>query len=77
MSLVDLKSVDKGYFSSGELTEVLKALDLNADRGEMLVIMGPSGSGKTTLLNLLGGIDVPDAGNVVVDGEDISGYGPR
>jgi len=74
MSLVELDGVDKGYFSSGEATEVLKGLDLRAEKGEMLVIMGPSGSGKTTLLNLLGGIDVPDGGRVLIDGEEISSY---
>ncbi|MFZ0531221.1 MAG: ABC transporter ATP-binding protein, partial [Propionicimonas sp.] len=42
-----------------------------------VVILGPSGSGKTTLLNLIGGIDSPSAGRIVVDGEDITHYGPR
>ncbi len=74
MALVELGSVNKVYYSSGEVTEVLKGLDLNAEKGEMLVIMGPSGSGKTTLLNLLGGIDVPNGGRVMIDGEDISDY---
>jgi len=44
------------------------------NEGEFRVIAGPSGSGKTTLLNLIGGIDIPDAGKIIVDGEDITKY---
>ena len=55
----------------------LNHTDLVLDRGEFVVILGPSGSGKTTLLNLIGGIDSPSAGRIVVDGEDITHYGPR
>ncbi|MCK7528481.1 MAG: ATP-binding cassette domain-containing protein [Ignavibacteriales bacterium] len=43
--------------------------------GEFLALMGPSGSGKTTLLNLIGGIDKPSEGSVVIDGKEISGFG--
>ncbi len=76
MSLVELRKVNKGYSSGGEFTSVLSDLVLDADKGEMLIIMGPSGSGKTTLMNILGGIDRPDSGSVMIDGEDISGYDP-
>lgn len=50
----------------------LQDVDLAFHRGELAVVLGPSGSGKTTLLNLIGGIDVPTAGGVVVDGTDLS-----
>jgi len=76
MGLIELKNIDKGYSSGAEFTAVLTGLEMEAHKGEMVIIMGPSGSGKTTLMNILGGIDVPDAGSVVVDGEDIAGYDP-
>ena len=49
----------------------VKALDLNIEQGEFVAVMGPSGSGKTTLLNMIGGIDEPTSGKVVIDGNDI------
>lgn len=49
----------------------LQGLDLNVERGEMLGIIGPSGSGKSTLMNILGGLDRPSAGRVIVDGRDL------
>ena len=76
MSLIKLNDVSKGYRSGGEVAQVLEGLQMDAERGEMIIIMGPSGSGKTTLMNILGGIDVPDSGMVMIDGEDIAGYNP-
>ncbi|MGB7962115.1 MAG: ABC transporter ATP-binding protein [Propionicimonas sp.] len=73
-SLVVLEDVVKTY-RMGEVTvTALNHTDLVLDRGEFVVILGPSGSGKTTLLNLIGGIDSPTAGRIVIDGEDITHY---
>ncbi|MAG34795.1 MAG: macrolide ABC transporter ATP-binding protein [Dehalococcoidia bacterium] len=55
----------------------LQGVSLNILPGEFLVILGPSGSGKTTLLNLLGGLDLPTDGQVVVDGQDVGGLDDR
>ena len=55
----------------------LQGVSLDIRPGEFLVILGPSGSGKTTLLNLLGGLDAPTAGQVVVDGQDLGGLADR
>ena len=74
MASVICENVIKIY-RSGELKSIaLSNLSLHVNEGEFRVIAGPSGSGKTTLLNLIGGIDIPDAGKIVVDGEDITKY---
>ena len=73
-ALVVLEDVVKTY-RMGELrVTALNHTDLVLNRGEFVVILGPSGSGKTTLLNLIGGIDSPTEGRIVVDGEDITHY---
>jgi putative ABC transport system ATP-binding protein len=69
--LVRVKGVHKVYRRGSERIDVLAGLDLDVPRGDFLALMGPSGSGKTTLLNLLGGLDRPTQGQVVVDGTDI------
>ncbi|HEX9092652.1 MAG TPA: ATP-binding cassette domain-containing protein, partial [Coriobacteriia bacterium] len=76
-TLVVLEDVVKTY-TMGEVTvTALNHTDLALKRGEFVAILGPSGSGKTTLLNLLGGIDSPTEGSIVIDGEDISTYNQR
>jgi putative ABC transport system ATP-binding protein len=69
--LVSLKGVVKRYRRGRQSIEVLHNLDLDIEPGEFLALMGPSGSGKTTLLNLIGGLDRPTEGEVVVAGEHI------
>jgi putative ABC transport system ATP-binding protein len=69
--LISLKGVVKSYRRGRQTVEVLHNLDLEVQPGEFLALMGPSGSGKTTLLNLIGGLDRPTDGEVVVGGEHI------
>ncbi len=73
-SLVVLEDVVKTYPMGEVEVTALNHTDLVLDRGEFVAILGPSGSGKTTLLNLIGGIDSPTAGRIVIDGEDITHY---
>jgi putative ABC transport system ATP-binding protein len=70
-SVVSLKNVVKTYIRGKQAVEVLHHLDLEIPEGEFVALMGPSGSGKTTLLNLIGGLDTPTQGEVVVAGERI------
>ncbi|MGH8255800.1 MAG: ABC transporter ATP-binding protein [Steroidobacteraceae bacterium] len=70
-SVVSLHNVIKRYIRGKQVIEVLHQLDLEIPSGEFLALMGPSGSGKTTLLNLIGGLDRPTEGDVIVAGEHI------
>lgn len=69
--LVEVRAVEKVYRRGAEEVRVLEQLDLEVRRGEFVALMGPSGSGKSTLLNLIGGLDRPSRGAVVVAGERI------
>jgi putative ABC transport system ATP-binding protein len=70
-ALVSVNKVVKRYWRGKQPVEVLHNLDLTIPAGEFVALMGPSGSGKTTLLNLIGGLDKPTQGEVVVGGERI------
>jgi putative ABC transport system ATP-binding protein len=67
-AMIHLQNVTKRYRNAGFFIPVLDGFDLEVPTGEFLAVMGPSGTGKTTLLNLIGGLDRPDAGNVMVAG---------
>ncbi|TXT62975.1 MAG: putative ABC transporter ATP-binding protein [Promethearchaeota archaeon] len=77
MSLISLKNVSKIY---GEERTEIRALDnvnLEIEKGKIITIMGPSGSGKSTLLNLLGAMDSPTSGKIIVGGRDIGSLPER
>ncbi len=69
--IIRLRNVERVYSRGGEQVPVLQGLDLEMDEGAFYALMGPSGSGKTTMLNLIGGLDAPDSGEVVVAGEHV------
>ena len=70
-ALVQVKDVHKVFHRGGERLDILSGLSLEVPQGDFLALMGPSGSGKSTLLNLIGGLDRPSSGSVVVAGEPI------
>ncbi len=73
-NIVELKNVSKTYKLGDNEFKALDNIDLEIKKGEMVVVLGPSGAGKSTLLNLIGGMDTPTNGTVLIDGENISKY---
>jgi putative ABC transport system ATP-binding protein len=71
MNVIEIKDLYKIYNGSHVEVRAVNGIDLTVEEGEFTAIVGPSGSGKTTFLNLLGGLDRPTSGEVVVDGVDI------
>lgn len=70
--VLSVRNLEKTYKSSGESLTILKALNMILERGVQCAIVGKSGSGKSTLLNIIGGLDKPTSGSVLVDGRNIS-----
>src|SRR6202789_4150295 len=71
-ALIQVRGLNKTYRRGGEQIQFLQGLNLDVDKGDFVAFMGPSGSGKTTLLNMLGGLDVPSAGSITVDGDEVT-----
>jgi lipoprotein-releasing system ATP-binding protein len=69
--------LQKSYWKGKNEVPVLRGVDLDVERGEMVAVVGASGSGKSTLLHLLGLLDAPDAGEVLLDGNRIDNRGER
>ncbi len=76
MHLIEARDLTREY-SHGRMTvPALTGVDLDVEAGEFTAIAGPSGSGKTTLLNLIGCLDRPTRGRLIIDGDDVSSYTP-
>ena len=73
MTLIEIRGLYKSYGHA----EILKEIDLEADRGEILAIIGPTGAGKTTLLRMIDLIDVPTRGQIIFDGHEASALPER
>jgi len=71
-TLIEVKEVSKEYKMGNQTVKAANKLDFSINQGELVVILGPSGSGKSTLLNLLGGLDKPTSGNIIIDNENIT-----
>ncbi len=75
MAIVEVTDLKKDYKQGEIIVHALAGVSVSIDKGEFTALMGPSGSGKTTLLNLIGGLDAPTSGHVVVDGTDLATMG--
>ncbi|WP_040192513.1 ABC transporter ATP-binding protein [Clostridium culturomicium] len=72
MSVLEIKDLKKYYGKDESLVKALDGINLTVKKGEFIAIVGSSGSGKSTLLNMIGGLDTPSEGTVIVDGKEIS-----
>ena len=73
MEIIKLDNVTKDYTIGEVKTRALDGVSLSIENGEFSALVGPSGSGKTTLLQIVGCLDVPDSGSVMIDGRDVTG----
>lgn len=69
--MLSVRGLTKSFRTGPEVLEVLRGVDLEVARGEIVAIVGPSGVGKSTLLHIMGAIDTPTSGSVLVDGTDV------
>lgn len=76
-TLIKVNSVSKEYKMGNQTVKAANKLDFTIDQGELVVILGPSGSGKSTLLNLLGGLDKPTSGEIIIDDENITAFSDK
>lgn len=77
MDFIEIRNLTKTYASGDIEVQAVKDVSFEIKRGEVVVIVGESGAGKTTLLNLLGGMDTPTEGQIIIDGKDISQYNEK
>lgn len=72
MKILEVKNLCKTYGKGDTMVKALDNVSFSVEKGKFIAIVGPSGSGKSTLLHILGGVDVPTSGNVIIDKTDIS-----
>ncbi len=72
MRILEIQNLSKTYGSGDTMVKALDNVSFSVDKGEFVAIVGPSGSGKSTLLHILGGVDTPTSGKVIIDKTDIS-----
>ena len=72
MNILDVKNLSKIYGKGDTLVKAVDDVSFTVEQGEFVAIIGPSGSGKSTLLHIIGGVDTPTTGNVIIDGTDIT-----
>jgi putative ABC transport system ATP-binding protein len=70
--IIDVKDVTRTFGSGPNATAALRGVNMTVGEGRLVALRGRSGSGKTTLLNIVGGLDTPDSGTVLIDGEDVT-----
>lgn len=70
--LIEINNLKKTYYMGKIEVPALRGIDINIERGEFVALMGPSGSGKSTLLNMIGLLDTPTSGEIVIDGVEVS-----
>jgi len=71
-NILELQNITKHYKQGGDTIEILKDINLSVSRGELISIIGSSGSGKSTLMHLIGLLDSPTSGNIIIDGNNIA-----
>ncbi len=74
-ALIEIRDLSKSYLRGKQSVPVLQGVNLDVATGDFFALMGPSGSGKSTLLNLIGGLDAPSAGSIVIGGQRIDRLG--
>lgn len=77
MSAIKLSNINKFFGTGLSRVEVLKNVDFTAELGELSLILGPSGSGKSTLLTIMGGLQTPDSGTVMIDQQNLADLTPK
>src|SRR5688572_25960040 len=73
--MIEARELSRHYTMGGETIRALDGVSVSIDEGDSVAILGPSGSGKSTLMHLLGGLDTPSAGSILVDGQDLARLG--
>ena len=77
MAFIEVKNLSKTYQMGEVKIKAIENVNFSIEKGELVVILGPSGAGKTTILNILGGMDIPTNGQIIIDNTDISKYNSK